>query len=1220
MPFLSFRNIRPQGLVALVLGLSLTAVLAIAVHKLESSTVTNDFHRRAESRILALKTGLQDAEADLVTVSRLFAVAGPLSRDQFRSFVSPLLKAHPHVRNFTFQRLISAAVRPEFEAERRRLDPGFAITEVVDYKLVPAAKRAQYRVIDYVEPFQENMASFGLDASTRHEQSQAALRACRTGLPSATRPYTLVHHDLTMWGFVILAPLYRQGSMPDDPDARCANLVGYVSAIFDAQKLVENALERRRLLHTPGFAVAIYAAGWPVTDNLVYRSEGPKPGALPVLARLVNRLPEDQRSTFEVAGLDWTVVVSAVPRSILKVHLASLLTLLGGILTSVLASAYMQSLVVRAERARQLNEERLEKLAREQAMRDRNLQLEEERAYLRTLFDQAPGFIAVLDGPAHVFQIANCAYYELVGKRDIIGKSVRDALPELEGQNVFELLDHVYATGETFVDRNRAVALVSDDEASAKTRHIDFICQPMTDAHGRVTAIFVQGNDISLQNAAQRKLEYLAGHDQVTGLPNGQQMLEHLKQMIGQAKEEDGSLYVMLIDIDRFKSANERFGSSAAAAILKIVAERLSSIFSVMQEKLLLGRLEGNKFLLIVPIQGEESGYLSVIQDIRAAIGTKIDIDGHTLFLTCSIGIAKYPADGDSADALAQYADIAMYCAKELGNNNFQFYTAQQNERIRERLKIEVAMRSAVERSEFVLHYQPQLDLSTGQIIAMEALIRWDSPELGMLSPNAFIEIAEETGLIVPIGDWALCTACAQMKAWQRAGFGTLRVAVNLSARQFAQENLAARIREILKENALDPRYLDLELTESLVMTDVDKAVAVLKELSELGVQLSIDDFGTGYSSLAQLKRFPVNLLKIDRSFIRDIPQNGNDAAIADAIISMAHSLGMRVLAEGVETEVQCEFLARNMCDEIQGFLFSKAVPAEQIEVLLRESRCLPEHLLRERKPERKLLLVDDEPGILSALRRQLRLDGYKIMTACDGASGLEVLAQTKIDVIVSDQRMPGMTGVEFLRKVKTLYPDTVRIVLSGFTELQSVTDAVNEGAIYKFLTKPWDDNQLRGHIAHAFQHKEMADENRRLNLQVRVANQGLASANRELETALLYKQQQIQRREISLDIVREALQHVPMPIIGLDEDQIIAFANGAACELFDSAGAMLGTPIAELIPVLANPMPEDISEQSHEVGINGTQFNIVSRRMGQGTQSRGSLIVFTRGEQQWQS
>jgi len=382
------------------------------------------------------------------------------------------------------------------------------------------------------------------------------------------------------------------------------------------------------------------------------------------------------------------------------------------------------------------------------------------------------------------------------------------------------------------------------------------------------------------------------------------------------------------------------------------------------------------------------------------------------------------------------------------------------------------------------------------------------------------------------------------------------------------------------------------------VMTDVERAIDVLNQLKALGVKLSIDDFGTGYSSLSYLKQFPIDVLKIDRSFIREISQHSNDAAISDAIISMAHSLGIQVIAEGVETEAQCEFLSRNMCDEIQGFLFSPALPADEMELLLKEGRRLPEHLLRLHKRPRTLLLVDDEPNILAALKRLMRGAGYRIVTAGSGRDGLEVLAKQNVDVIVSDQRMPGMTGVDFLRTVKTMYPDTVRIVLSGFTELQSVTDAVNEGAIYKFLTKPWDDAQLREHIEEAFQHKEMADENRRLGLEVRAANYGLAQANRQLEEVLRQKQLQIKNDGITLGIVREALQHVPLPMIGLDEEDVVAFANAAAMELFKSPALRLGSEAVE-------------DGETCVAELHGASFEVVSRSMGRGTQSRGRLITF---------
>jgi diguanylate cyclase (GGDEF)-like protein/PAS domain S-box-containing protein len=1210
----TYQHLSLPAVVSLVLGLAGTAIVFVAISYLEYSKMTGDFERRANERLHAVEHGFQDAEAVLADMSRLIAAAGNISRERFQVFVRPLLERHPHIQNFAYHRLISATERPAFEAAMRKLHSNFSITEVVDGKLVPAKLREHYRVVEYVEPMEGNEAAWGLDASTRKAQEEAALHACQTGLPSITEPYMLVQRSLTLRGLVMLAPVYRQGAVLNSATSSCQAVIGYVAAVFDAERLVKQILAKQELLGAEGYGVAVYAGNSRSTDSLVFRTEDPMLSQVssPATLGILYDQPHERAGTFEAAGRQWQVLVSAAPFPILKYNLASLLTLVGGILSSLLAAAYMQSRVVRSQRTKELNEERAEKQIWEQVLRETNRQLSEEQAHLRELFDQAPGFIAILTGPEHTFDIVNASYYQVVGHRDLIGKPIREALPELEGQGIYELLDRVYATGEPYVGENVPITLHSPSGTSFETRYVDFVYQPMTDAAGEVTGIFVQGSDISRQTKAQLELEYLSNHDVLTGLPNYSIVQARLKEIMAQAEKEGQSTMVMVIDIDRFRSVNESLGQVAADRFLKIIAARLQSI---AQKDGAAARLSGDKFLLALPLpmQGKNGDYSCAIQSIREVIGKEIDIDGHIFFLTCSIGIATSPGDAVVPEALIQCADLAMYRAKELGPNNFQLYTPKQNERIRERLKIETAMRNALERSEFMLYYQPQVDLRTGDIVGVEALIRWQHPEFGMLSPDSFIAIAEDTGLIVPIGAWALRTACKQVKVWHNAGFEHLRIAVNLSARQFGWDDLSVLVRESLEENRLPADRLDLELTESLVMTDVEHAVGILKSLSELGVQLSIDDFGTGYSSLAYLKRFPINVLKIDRSFIRELPENSNDAAIADAIISMAHSLGIRVIAEGVETEAQCEFLSRNMCDEIQGYLFSKALPALEMEALLNESRRLPEHLLRLQEPARTLLLVDDEPSILSALKRQLRQDGYQILTAADGHKGLELLAQNKVDVIVSDQRMPGMTGVEFLRKVKTLYPDTVRIVLSGFTELQSVTDAVNEGAIYKFLTKPWDDNQLREHVAEAFQNKGMADENRRLSIEVRTANQELASANRQLEELLKYKQQQIQRREISLDIVREALQYVPLPVIGLDEDQIVVFANIAANELFEKGVSILGNPVDQFIPELSHAISGDKSEQECMTIVNGVPFEIVARRMGQGTQSRGSLITFTR-------
>jgi EAL domain-containing protein (putative c-di-GMP-specific phosphodiesterase class I) len=320
-------------------------------------------------------------------------------------------------------------------------------------------------------------------------------------------------------------------------------------------------------------------------------------------------------------------------------------------------------------------------------------------------------------------------------------------------------------------------------------------------------------------------------------------------------------------------------------------------------------------------------------------VAEPIMIEEREFTLSCSLGVAIYPNDGATPELLIERADIAMYRAKDAGRDKFQFFTTEMNDRLRERMHIEDDLRKAIKRNEFVLHYQPQVDLRSGRVIGMEALIRWQHPELGMVPPDRFIGVAEETGLIGPIGDWVIRTACAQNMAWQRAGYGQLRIAVNLSARQFGQPDLVESIAAVLRETGMAAQNLEIELTESLVMRDVESAIGVLRDLKTLGVKLSIDDFGTGYSSLSYLKRFPIDVLKIDRSFVRDIALGSDDATIVLLIISLAHTLRLEVIAEGVETEAQLAYLQRHGCDAMQGYYFSRPVPAQEFTEILREEK-----------------------------------------------------------------------------------------------------------------------------------------------------------------------------------------------------------------------------------------------------------------------------------------
>jgi diguanylate cyclase (GGDEF)-like protein len=435
----------------------------------------------------------------------------------------------------------------------------------------------------------------------------------------------------------------------------------------------------------------------------------------------------------------------------------------------------------------------------------------------------------------------------------------------------------------------------------------------------------------------EKRIRYMGDHDALTGLPNRTLLEDRLKQAILYAQRYNRLVTVVFLDLDKFKLVNDSLGHSAGDELLKTVAQRM---LQCVRRTDTVVRLGGDEFVIILFDQPSDlDGVTPALHKIQEAILRPIQLSGHTLHVTCSMGLATYPADGSDTDTLLSNADAAMYRAKELGRNSYQFYTSEMNNKVQGKLAMQDGLRNALNHDEFLLLYQPQVDLQSGQIIGVEALIRWQHPELGMVSPIKFIPQAEETGLIVPIGDWVIHAACRQNKDWQDAGWPPITMSVNISARQFIERDLIDRVMHALQETGLDPMYLELELTESLIMQDLQQAISKMKELQSMGISLSIDDFGTGYSSLAALKSFPIARLKIDQSFVRDLPDNENDKAIATAVISLGHKLNLKVIAEGVETEEQQTFLRENGCDEIQGHFFSRAVSAEEISVLLRTPR-----------------------------------------------------------------------------------------------------------------------------------------------------------------------------------------------------------------------------------------------------------------------------------------
>jgi diguanylate cyclase (GGDEF)-like protein/PAS domain S-box-containing protein len=622
-------------------------------------------------------------------------------------------------------------------------------------------------------------------------------------------------------------------------------------------------------------------------------------------------------------------------------------------------------------------------------------------------------------------------------------------------------LQVVCSTGMTV--RNRELVFRHRD---GQALPLEVSCAPIRE-DGQLAGAVVTLQDRSERKRYLAELERKSNYDDLTGLPNRNLLNDRLAQAIARTGKE-GLVAVLTINLDRFNSINDSLGREAGDAVLSEVARRLAGL---VPQTHTLARLDADEFVLTANVADPDAA-ARLAQPILDAVTKPFLHGAHNFFLTGSIGIAVFPKDGENSEALLRNAAAAMVMAKSGGGNRFVFYTTAMNARSLERLELENGLRRALDQNELVVFYQPQLSLRTGEIIGAEALVRWQHPEQGLVMPGVFIPLAEASGLIIPLGEWVLRAACQQNKAWQDAGLPPVTVAVNMSARQFAAQDMVKLAASILKSTGLGANYLELELTESAVMADAEAFIHATEELKDLSITLSIDDFGTGFSSLSYLQRFAIDRLKIDQSFVREITSNANSAAIALAIISLAHNLKLSVIAEGVETEAQLNFLRRRDCDEMQGYFFSKPVPADAFEKMLREQRKLTFASGAE-LPSRTLLLVDDEPSILASLKRLFRREGYGILTAESGQQGLELLASNEVGVVISDARMPGMDGGEFLGKVREMYPQVVRMMLSGYTDLKAVTTAVNRGELFCFLTKPWDDAELVDTVRDAFRHFE---------------------------------------------------------------------------------------------------------------------------------------------------
>lgn len=683
---------------------------------------------------------------------------------------------------------------------------------------------------------------------------------------------------------------------------------------------------------------------------------------------------------------------------------------------------------------------------------------------LSRVLQQTADIVIITDNKG-IIEYVNDSFVNITGfsKNDAIGKKPNILSSKKQDKDFYKKLWSTITNGDPFCD-----VFIN------KTKNGNYFYEEKTITpiinEGVINGYISTGKDITEQILTRERLSHLSTHDPVTELPNRLFLSNRIEHALNIAQKSEYHIALFVLELDDFSEIKESLGHTIGDQILVEAAKRLKA--SLFKEDS-IARLNDDAFSIMIEKVNNIDEISSIAEKLLTIFKNPYKLDNDVkLYITTSIGIALYPNDKDTPDELIDAARTAMRKAKQETLTSYKFYTQDMNRHVIERLETIQSLRKALDNNEFRLFYQPQVDLITGKIIGLEALLRWQHPEKGLIPPGLFIDILEDHELMIPVGEWVIMTASEQNKQWQNAGLTNICVAVNLSAIQFKINNLVQTIEDSLKKTKLHPEYFEVEITERAIMDNTESNIDTLYNIKNLGVKISIDDFGTGYSSLSYIKRFPIDTIKIDKSFIDNLTQDANNATIAKTIINMAHSLNMTALAEGVETEEQLKYLKSHGCDAFQGYYFSKPLPAEDIEKLLKDTRRLDFSDL-DMGNNRNLLIVDDEINIIKSLCRILRRDGYNIYTAHSVDKAFELLASCKINVIISDQRMSGLNGIEFLDRVKNLYPDIVRLLLTGHTDFNTISDAINKGSIYRFLTKPWDDDILRRNIAEAFQYKE---------------------------------------------------------------------------------------------------------------------------------------------------
>ncbi|ALK97381.1 EAL domain-containing protein [Massilia sp. WG5] len=917
---------RPPDIAAVLTlsgGVAIAIALAGGLHRAEREHAHAEFLQRAETHYAAVVGSFRDALVVLQSSNALFEAVGTVGPEQFGAFVRPLMRSHPYLEDIVFHRLVEAGRRPAYEAEQERLHPGFRILERGAAGLVTAGARRRYLVAEYIEPRAIYQDVFGYDALSFAPQARVFEHAVDRGraAASALMPLLSKHGERGHLGMVLMMPVYRGAAIPSTTEVRRASVIGATSVAVDVRRQVGLNLAAANLLERAGVAIELAGMG---ADGLhtVFRWDRLDRRAMPAWHGWLGEEVFTAKYPFELAGQQWVLRLSGLSTDMVG-GAAPLAVLAMGCLLSAVLAAWVRGRFQRAGRIEALVERRTADLERA---------LGQMRLYLRAI-DASANAVILVDArkPGFPIEYVNPAFERMRGfsAAEVVGEHLSELAEQEPDQAAIAELR------QSIRDRRDGHASMRLRCKDGRELYAEVYIAPVLDENGEAGHYVITQYDVTMAKRYEAELEVRARYDTLTGLANRVLLQDRIEAAIALAGST-AMVWVAALDLDHFKYVNDTLGHSAGDEMLKAAAARMQRAVGRADT---VARTGGDEFVLVLPGRAAESEAEATVQGVLLALAEPLPLRGQELVMTGSAGLAGWPSDGADAAALIQHAEVAMYRAKDLGRNTVQFYTPAMNARARERMALEGALRSALQHGEFELYYQPQVDLESGSVVGLEALIRWRHPSMGMVRPDRFINLAEETGLIVPIGAWVLRTACRQNCAWQHAGYGPLRMAVNLSARQFAEPGLVREIASVLEDTGLAPTCLEIELTESLVMEDVEGAIRTMGELKRMGVKLSIDDFGTGYSSLSYLRRFPVDVLKIDRSFVRDIASCEDDAAMVAGIIELARGLRMRVIAEGVETEAQLDYLKQRGCDEVQGHVYARAASGADVEAMLRAGR-----------------------------------------------------------------------------------------------------------------------------------------------------------------------------------------------------------------------------------------------------------------------------------------